>query len=832
MSSSQLDENSSISISKLLSACVDAALRGCHEIRTVQNRTLKSKGSYDRKVTMKLDNDPRSALTEADVKAQAMIIGCLRKTYGTFLNIVGEEDGNEDATPLDTISLTYLNNNLVQFNVNEKDDIVPLKDVCIFVDPVDGTREFVEGRLHAVQCLIGISLNGRAIAGAIGLPFPRGAEGFNADSEDPNATSVIYGLVGSASDNDKSDAGLVGCYNENLRNEIMKNSDKDTLVITTGDSSNSLLNDARNCVFKVAESLKLKTTKKIQGGAGNKLLDVAEGGSDVALMNFTTCLWDTCAPEAIVKAAGGKVTDIFGSPLTHKFNAKSVMNHLGVIGSMGNDAKVSHNKICEEIRKNKELAVVFNKQAGFKIEPTLNDSSQAFDIARSLDGTPLTVEFLNEKIISGINNKRKHDDDNRDGSYSPSLGSLNSYTVNDEDSVRGLMSDAVRLELNWENTKAEKCLPNSIFYKRVDMQNLAHMRLKQKTAPMKIDRDVRSFYVESAFLASNAARALTNAGVGVPRCYDSSALLNENQSLDSKFAMVLEDFSPKSGWFQSKSLNKAEAICAVEALARMHAFFLPDSNYRKSNKDNELENSIWPSGAYWQPSMQTMEEQVANLPERWENHLKNFQTEIKEAKIEITSVGKKLQSIANLVGKEAFPFTLDNKTGIKASDRLMRQRTFVHGDPKAGNIFLKQKDSNKQGYSIAFIDFQWCGFGLPGVDLGHFICASVNEETLEDNGESLIDAYYTAFINSAKEFGIPSPETELLTKNELREQSEAAILDTMRCIFAYQWVRTPANPAMLEKNKNSIGRNSYNKSLFNALWVMKRCDELLVKRGI
>ena len=37
----------------------------------------------------------------------------------------------------------------------QAEDVVALEDVCVFVDPVDGTREFVEGRLENCQCLVG-----------------------------------------------------------------------------------------------------------------------------------------------------------------------------------------------------------------------------------------------------------------------------------------------------------------------------------------------------------------------------------------------------------------------------------------------------------------------------------------------------------------------------------------------------------------------------------------------------------------------------------------------------------------------------------------------------
>ena len=41
----------------------------------------------------------RSALTEADVNAQSVIIGALTNSYGSHLNIVGEEDGDANARP-------------------------------------------------------------------------------------------------------------------------------------------------------------------------------------------------------------------------------------------------------------------------------------------------------------------------------------------------------------------------------------------------------------------------------------------------------------------------------------------------------------------------------------------------------------------------------------------------------------------------------------------------------------------------------------------------------------------------------------------------------------
>merc|ERR1711966_604163 len=60
--------------------------------------------------------------------------------------------------------------------------------ITIFVDPLDGTREFVEGRLENCQVLVGIAIDGEAVAGAVGIPFQDGTM--------DNDSTIIYGLDG------------------------------------------------------------------------------------------------------------------------------------------------------------------------------------------------------------------------------------------------------------------------------------------------------------------------------------------------------------------------------------------------------------------------------------------------------------------------------------------------------------------------------------------------------------------------------------------------------------------------------------------------------------
>ena len=76
MSANALTSPSTVRIDELLSTCVDAAQRGCTEIRKVQAKRENTGGLS--KVDFKDATDPKSALTEADGAAQDAVVNALR----------------------------------------------------------------------------------------------------------------------------------------------------------------------------------------------------------------------------------------------------------------------------------------------------------------------------------------------------------------------------------------------------------------------------------------------------------------------------------------------------------------------------------------------------------------------------------------------------------------------------------------------------------------------------------------------------------------------------------------------------------------------------------
>ena len=80
------------------------------------------------------------------------------------------------------------------------------------------------------------------------------------------------------------------------------------------------------------------------GSAGIKMGLIAEGKADAYLnISTRTCQWDICAPEIILKEAGGEVTDLTGENFS--YNRQEVRNLKGVIASN----KRIHQQIIERI---------------------------------------------------------------------------------------------------------------------------------------------------------------------------------------------------------------------------------------------------------------------------------------------------------------------------------------------------------------------------------------------------------------------------------------------------------------------------------------------------
>lgn len=316
-----------VSVNELLSTCVDACARGCAEIRAVQERRIRAGGALQ--VDYKELADPKSALTEADSKSQAAIVHSLRHEWGPQLTIVGEED--EFVSPSsswnDINTRAALKRNLCAgLIVKDDDDKVSLSDVIIFVDPLDGTKEFVEQRLNNCQVLVGIAVAGKAMAGAVGIPFPSGN---NMENEEP---TIVYGQIGMGH-------GVLGPIFP-PSSEQARSGNLPRPYLATGDYMGNVMVEARKATIQ-----RFGGSNILYGGAGNKILSSALGHVDGVIQHKFGGPWDVCAPEAILRSMGGKLTDLVGNEIIAYQNDKpSYFNELGFIAT-GKNSGIDHDEL-------------------------------------------------------------------------------------------------------------------------------------------------------------------------------------------------------------------------------------------------------------------------------------------------------------------------------------------------------------------------------------------------------------------------------------------------------------------------------------------------------
>lgn len=189
------------------------------------------------------------------------------------------------------------------------------------VDPLDGTKGFIAGTGDfAVQ--IGLSVAGRARLGVLYAP----------------ATDVLYWAArghGAWVLRPTSEAEKVARA-ERLR--VTDESELPRMRLAESRSHRGPRMDALVRALGVRAEIKSHSV-------GIKVGLLVERQADLYIhLSPKTKQWDTCAPEAVIAEAGGRMTDIWGGPLL--YNSPDVLNRNGLVASNG----AAHDAVIERIR--------------------------------------------------------------------------------------------------------------------------------------------------------------------------------------------------------------------------------------------------------------------------------------------------------------------------------------------------------------------------------------------------------------------------------------------------------------------------------------------------
>ncbi len=201
----------------------------------------------------------RSVVTEADKAAEALIVSGLREALPDCTVVAEEEVAAGKITAASA-------------------------EVWL-VDPLDGTREFTGGG-DDFAVNIGLVRSGRPVLGVVGVP----------------ATGIVFG-------------GIVGvgawCQKDRVRTPIATRSPPAAglTVVASRHHGNQAELDEYLAGRTVAEVVNF--------GSSLKFCRVAEGKADLYPRFGRTMEWDTCAPHAVLEAAGGAVETLDGHPLRY-----------------------------------------------------------------------------------------------------------------------------------------------------------------------------------------------------------------------------------------------------------------------------------------------------------------------------------------------------------------------------------------------------------------------------------------------------------------------------------------------------------------------------------
>ena len=168
------------------------------------------------------------------------------------------------------------------------------------VDPLDGTKEFI-ARNGEFAMMVGLAVYGAARLGAVLKPDPGR---LYVGLVDGGAWVADVGWAGEAATGEFD--AVIGPFAP-LR---LPDARPGTLRITRSRSHPDPL------ISAVADRLGAESV--LSGSVGVKCSLIAEGRADIYVHPVPFLKeWDTCAPEAVLRGAGGRVTDCAGRPLDY-----------------------------------------------------------------------------------------------------------------------------------------------------------------------------------------------------------------------------------------------------------------------------------------------------------------------------------------------------------------------------------------------------------------------------------------------------------------------------------------------------------------------------------
>jgi 3'(2'), 5'-bisphosphate nucleotidase len=220
-------------------------------------------------VSYKSPGDP---VTDADVRSNALLVDGLRRAFPDDAVVAEESHGRVGP---------------------------PHPERIWYVDPLDGTKEFL-AQTGDYAVMIGLAIGGAARLGVV---------------YEPARDRLCGGVVG--------EGAFVREGGVTRPIHVAPSVDPDAPRLVQSRAKRAALTD------RLVERLGI-TERERRGSMGIKACLVADGSADLYVsLSDRSSAWDSCGPEAIVRAAGGLFVDLAGRPLV--YGRRGVRNLHGLL---------------------------------------------------------------------------------------------------------------------------------------------------------------------------------------------------------------------------------------------------------------------------------------------------------------------------------------------------------------------------------------------------------------------------------------------------------------------------------------------------------------------
>ncbi|KAL5960917.1 Inositol monophosphatase 3 [Taenia solium] len=242
-------------------------------------------------------------VTEADLLSNYCIIRRIKLLRPDFISQINSEEREMPQQSSITLALktilmgaqSFARRKQVLAMLPEQDVFLHLRQVSLWVDPLDATQEYSENLLKFVSVMGCGSIHGEPVFGVVHFPF---------------LNTTYWSSLGNH-------------LSENLRHipkaedHILSPSNPLRILVSRSHSLGNFSGRLR----KAFGSTPIEIIPA--GGSGYKMIELARGAADLYVHAGGARRWDMCAPSAILQARGGVVRTLAGDTLHFHHNDPS-----------------------------------------------------------------------------------------------------------------------------------------------------------------------------------------------------------------------------------------------------------------------------------------------------------------------------------------------------------------------------------------------------------------------------------------------------------------------------------------------------------------------------